>query len=201
MVKCRRHHIATQPERVLIRFRGKTSTVWQPRQSNRPAPQVIIHASVALASDNNNQAARRLTSWAEEAINTIEDGGEFDPADDIDGTIVGSEGLANELLGERSLALESLGRATVLGEPGRFNRTFTSDGPVMTGLMEALADAVQRDDGPAESGPPSYLAYLLQEMKAKPVTASAQFAAAGLGDPLTARKIEILRLIAAGHVK
>ena len=28
--------------------------------------------------------------------------------------------LANELLGDRALALESLGRATFLGEPGRF---------------------------------------------------------------------------------
>jgi len=100
--------------------------------------------------------------------------------------------LANELLGERALALESLGRATFLAELGRFNRTFTSEGPVMTELMEALADAVQSGHGPAEIGSSSYLAYLLREMKIKPVTAS------GLVEPLTARELEILHLIAAG---
>ena len=34
------------------------------------------------------------------------------------------QALSRELLGERALALESLGRATMLGEPGRFNRTY-----------------------------------------------------------------------------
>ena len=60
------------------------------------------------------------------------------------------QALAYELLGERALAFESLGRATMLGEPGRFNRTFTGEGPVITGLVEALADAVRRGRGPAE---------------------------------------------------
>ena len=93
--------------------------------------------------------------------------------------------LANELLGERALALESLGRAIILGEPGRFNRTFTAEGPEMIGLMEALADAVRRGRGPAEAGSPSYLTYLLWETGAWPETASAQSAAAGLAEPLT----------------
>jgi ATP/maltotriose-dependent transcriptional regulator MalT len=106
--------------------------------------------------------------------------------------------VASELLGERALALESLGRATFLGEPGRFNRTFTSEGPVMTGLVEALADAVQRDRGPVEVGSPSYLTYLMGEMKVGPETTSAQSANAALVEPLTAREIEILRLIVAG---
>jgi tetratricopeptide (TPR) repeat protein len=42
---------------------------------------------------------------------------------------------AYELLGDRTLALQSLGRATMLGEPGRFNRTFTGEGPVVAGLI------------------------------------------------------------------
>ncbi len=100
--------------------------------------------------------------------------------------------MAHELLGERALALESLGRATMLGEPGRFNRTFTSEGPVMTGLLEALADAA------VEAGSPSYLTFLLREMRGRPETVSAQLAAAKLVEPLTARESEILRLIAAG---
>ena len=108
------------------------------------------------------------------------------------------QALAYELSGERALSLESLGRATMLGEPGRFNRTFTSEGSVITGLMEALADAVGRGRGPAEAASPSYLTYLLRETGVRPETASAQSAAAGLAEPLTAREAEILRLVAAG---
>ena len=108
------------------------------------------------------------------------------------------QALAYELLGERALALESLGRATMLGEPGRFNRTFTGESPVVTGLIEALADAVRRGRGPAEAGSPSYLTYLLREVGVKPETTSVQAEAAGLAEPLTIREVEILRLISGG---
>jgi LuxR family maltose regulon positive regulatory protein len=108
------------------------------------------------------------------------------------------QAMANEFLGERALALESLGRATFLGEPSRFNRSFTSEGPAMAGLMEALADAVRRGHSPVGAGSPSYLTYLLGEMRGRPVTTSIQSAAPGLIEPLTARELEILRLIVAG---
>ena len=108
------------------------------------------------------------------------------------------QGQAYELLGQRALALESLGRATMLGEPGRFNRTFTDEGQVMTGLVEQLADAVRCGRGPAEAGSPSYLADLQREMGVRPETASAQSAAADLAEQLTGREVEVLRLIAAG---
>ena len=117
--------------------------------------------------------------------------------------------VAFELLGERALALESLGRATMLGEPGRFNRTFTGEGSVLTGLLEALADAVRRGRGPAESGSPSYLEFLLREMGAAPEAASApatelhpdavrDAGLASLPEPLSEREVEVLRLIASG---
>ena len=108
------------------------------------------------------------------------------------------QALAYELLGERAPALESLGRATMLGEPGRFNRTFTGEGPVINGLVEALTDAVRRGRGPAEAGSPSYLTYLMREVAVKPETASGQSAAADLAEPLTGREVEVLRLVAAG---
>ena len=108
------------------------------------------------------------------------------------------QALSYELLGDRSLALESLGRATMLGEPGRFNWTFTGEGPTITGLMKALADAVQRGRGPAEAGSPSYLTYLLSETGVRQETASAKSAAADLAEPLTGREVETLRLIASG---
>jgi LuxR family maltose regulon positive regulatory protein len=108
------------------------------------------------------------------------------------------QSLAYELLGKRSLSLESLGRATRLGEQGWFNRTFTAESPIMSRLVAELADAVRRGQGPAETGSAAYLAYLLREAGAKPDGASAQTAGAALPEPLTAREVEILRLIAAG---
>ena len=109
------------------------------------------------------------------------------------------QALAYELLGERAHAIESLGRATMLGEPGRFNRTFTGEGTVITGLIETLADAVRRGRGPAEAGSPSYLTSLLRETGVRSETAPAQSAAAaGLAEPLTAREVEVLRLVAGG---
>ena len=108
------------------------------------------------------------------------------------------QALMYELLGERALALDSLGRATMLGEPGRFNRTFTGEGTVIAGLLEALADVVRRGRGPAEAGTPSYLTYLLREVGAKPGTASAQPTPVGLAEPLTGREVDVLRLVASG---
>jgi LuxR family maltose regulon positive regulatory protein len=119
------------------------------------------------------------------------------------------QAMAHELAGERALALGALGRATMLGEPGRFNRTLTSEGPVMAALLDALADAVRRGRGPAEAGSPSYLAYLLREAGIQPETASATAtgpqedapraaALASLPEALSERELEVLALIASG---
>ena len=73
-----------------------------PEEMVRKRPRMaLIHASSAGASENNLQVTRRLTAWAEEAVEAIENGGGFDPSDDIDGTVVGSDGfgaLKGELL-------------------------------------------------------------------------------------------------------
>ena len=76
-----------------------------PEEMVRKRPRLaLIHASGALASEDNLQAARRLTAWAEDAINVIEEDGGFDPSDDVDGTVVGFEGL--EVLKGEILALK-----------------------------------------------------------------------------------------------
>ena len=65
-----------------------------PEEMVKKRPRLaLIHAESALASEDNLQATRKLTSWAEDAISAIEDGGGFDPSDDLDGTVVGSDGL------------------------------------------------------------------------------------------------------------
>jgi LuxR family maltose regulon positive regulatory protein len=108
------------------------------------------------------------------------------------------QALAYERLGERVRALTSLGRATMLGELGRFTRAFTGEGPVVTRLVAALVDAARRGRGPVESGSPSYLAYLMGAAGSRPEPVSARPAPAELAEPLTGREVEILRLIAVG---
>ena len=152
--------------------------------------EMTAYARYLVASGDYADAAQVLSN----VLPVVQEGGRVQH--EIHALVL--QALAHELLGERALALETLGRATMLGEPGRFNRTFTGEGPVITGLMEALADAVRRGRGPAEAGSPSYLSYLLRETRVGPETESAQSAAAGLAEPLTMREVEILRLIAAG---
>jgi len=111
--------------------------------------------------------------------------------------------LAHESLGDRPRALESLGRATMLGEPGRFRRTFIGEGPALCGLVTALTDACRHGGGPAEAGSPRYLTELAGTAGLNPRTPPAQPAAAkpaavAIAEPLTAREVEVLRLIAAG---
>jgi hypothetical protein len=69
----------------------------------------------------------------------------------------------------------------------------------MTGLVAALAAAVRRGRGPVEAGSPLYLASLLQEAGDRLETTSGQAPAAELPESITAREVEILRHIAAGH--
>lgn len=105
---------------------------------------------------------------------------------------------AYELLSKREHALDALGRATMLGEPGLFNRTFTGEDLVVSGLVTALADAVRRGQGPAETGPPSYLATLQRQVASRPETRTLRSSPADLAEPLTRREIEVIQLIAAG---
>lgn len=106
--------------------------------------------------------------------------------------------MAYEHMGESALAIESLGGATMLGEPGRFKRTFTDEGQVVPRLMRTLVDTVRLNHVPAIAGSPSYLKWLLKEMSDGPIIASHQSAAHSHADLLSEREIEVLRLIAAG---
>ncbi len=106
--------------------------------------------------------------------------------------------LATELLGEHAFALELLGRATMLGEPGRFRRTFTNEGPVLAKLLAALATSVRGGQGPKASGSPAYLADLMLGAQSEPQADDVRSEPGNLIEPLTERELEIVRLIVAG---
>jgi LuxR family maltose regulon positive regulatory protein len=101
------------------------------------------------------------------------------------------QALAHALYGDVAGALAPLARALTLGEPEGYVRIFADEGPPMRDL---LRHAVTAGIGGA------YARRLLTafERPADPVTASSRARVDGLAEPLTAREIEILRLIAAG---
>lgn len=111
--------------------------------------------------------------------------------------------VVNEQLGEREAALAALGRATLLAEPGQFTRTFThalpgSEDSVMAELLGELVDAIRRGREPGEAGSMAHLTYLQREMRQEGALTRVASPAGELVESLTARELEILRLIAAG---
>ena len=101
------------------------------------------------------------------------------------------QALAHEAQGDIPAALVPLERALTLAEPEGYVRIFVDEGEAMRGLVRhATAGGIAG----------SYTRRLLSAFddKAQPVSTPARVAAAGLAVPLTAREVEILRLIAAG---
>jgi ATP/maltotriose-dependent transcriptional regulator MalT len=101
------------------------------------------------------------------------------------------QAVAHHTHGDVDNALHLLGDALALAEPGGFIRSFVGEGEAMRNL---LRHAVAADIGGA------YARRLLAAFAEPggPVTASARATVAGLAEPLTAREVEILRLVAAG---
>jgi LuxR family maltose regulon positive regulatory protein len=99
--------------------------------------------------------------------------------------------LAHRALRDIPAGLVPLARALALAEPEGYVRTFVDEGPPMRDLLRNLVTK-------GISG--AYVRQLLSAFDegAQPVPAPAGFALAGLAEPLTARELEILRLIVAG---
>lgn len=87
-------------------------------------------------------------------------------------------------------ALVPLERALILAEPEGYLRIFVDEGEAMQEILHRLA---------TKGGARSYAQRLLGAFEpVPPVTVSSHVPATTLVEPLTARQIEILRLIAAG---
>ncbi|MBA3641774.1 MAG: tetratricopeptide repeat protein [Acidobacteria bacterium] len=98
---------------------------------------------------------------------------------------------AHAARGDFPRALAPLERALLLAEPEGYVRIFVAEGEVMQTLLRHAA---------AAGTTPSYTRRLLSffDTPACLVSTPAQTTAADLAEPLTAREVEILRLIAAG---
>jgi LuxR family maltose regulon positive regulatory protein len=101
------------------------------------------------------------------------------------------QALAHQAQGDISAALVPLKRALILAEPEGYVRIFVDEGEAMRDLLRHAA---------ARGAASSYTQRLLSafDEPVQPVSAPVQAAAADLAEPLTAREVEILRLIAAG---
>ncbi len=98
--------------------------------------------------------------------------------------------LAGQQRDDAPAAVASLARALLLAEPDGYLRTFVDEGDAMRRLLRQVAD------GPVAG---AYARRLLGAFDAPPPSSHPTRAAAtALVEPLTAREVEILRLIAAG---
>jgi LuxR family maltose regulon positive regulatory protein len=105
--------------------------------------------------------------------------------------------------GDQVAALAALAEALTLAAPEGWLRVFVDEGPPMAALLGKLAAPAQGRATVAAQVPPAYLGRLLDafERAGLPVLARPRRGAvvvAGLIEPLSARELEVLQLLAAG---
>lgn len=101
------------------------------------------------------------------------------------------QALAHRALGRITVGLEPLGRALALAEPEGYVRTFVDEG-------EAMRDLLRRAVGAGVSS--AYAGRLLgvSEVRGQTGSVGQKDGGAGLIEPLTAREVEVMRLVAVG---
>ena len=116
------------------------------------------------------------------------------------------QALAHQMQGDISAALVPLERALSLAEPEGYVRIFVDEGPPMGVLLAKVHEHSRKRPRAAVTNVPlAYIERLLALLRGErvqesisPAAPSASAPAQPLLDPLTARELEILRLIAAG---
>jgi LuxR family maltose regulon positive regulatory protein len=134
----------------------------------------ITLARLLLAESSPDDGTRLL----EGLLRAAEDGGRTGSVIEILVLLA----LAHQMLGDRELALTSLGRALGLAEPEGYVRIFVDEGPPMTTLLAAAAD---------RGIFPDHVRRLLTSSAADVGAASRQ----DLVEPLSERELDVLRLL------
>jgi LuxR family maltose regulon positive regulatory protein len=114
------------------------------------------------------------------------------------------QALALHAGGDQAAALGMLAEALTLGAPEEYLRVFVDEGPPMAALLHQLL-AGRRQERPAavDAVPREYLARLVDAFEQaglpiRPPVGRGGVVVAWLVDPLTARELEVLQLLAAG---
>jgi LuxR family transcriptional regulator, maltose regulon positive regulatory protein len=114
------------------------------------------------------------------------------------------QALALDASGDQAGALAALAEALTFGAPEGHLRVFVDEGPPMAALLHQLLTG-RRQERPAGAGavPREHLARLVEAFEQaglpiRPPVGRGGVVVAGLVEPLTARELEVLRLLAAG---
>ncbi|HEX2156965.1 MAG TPA: LuxR C-terminal-related transcriptional regulator, partial [Actinomycetes bacterium] len=113
------------------------------------------------------------------------------------------QALALSARGDQADALAVLAEALTLAAPEGYLRLFLDEGPAMAALLRELAGRRQERPAAADTVPPRYLVRLVDafEQAGLPVRQPVRrggVVVAGLIEPLSAREVEVLELLAAG---
>ncbi|NTU83767.1 MAG: helix-turn-helix transcriptional regulator [Chloroflexales bacterium] len=123
--------------------------------------------------------------------------------------ILSLQALALQAGGDAPAARDALARALALAEPEGYVRLFVDEGSPMAALLETYATMHAGDGAPhqhyanrllaAFDAPPMHAAERMQPATSATALSPAALGLAPLVEPLSARELEILRLIAGGH--
>jgi LuxR family maltose regulon positive regulatory protein len=109
------------------------------------------------------------------------------------------QALALQAGGDHERALSVLADALALGRPEGYVRVFADEGAPMAALLKSLVGGRRRGQLPATSGAAQdHLNRVVRALGAAGGEATAVPEVAGLIEPLTARELEVLNLIATG---
>ena len=111
--------------------------------------------------------------------------------------------LALDASGNRAGALDALAEALALGAPEGYLRVFVDEGPPMAALIRQLLLGRRSARPRAVAAPHEYLARVVEAFAqagqpVRPPLSRGGVVVPGMVEPLTARELEVLRLLAAG---
>jgi LuxR family maltose regulon positive regulatory protein len=114
------------------------------------------------------------------------------------------QALALDAGGDRAGALDALAEALALGEPEGYLRVFVDEGPPMAALVRGLLVGRRQAQPAAVAAPRDQLARLVEAFQQaglplRPPASPDGVVAPGMIEPLTARELEVLGLLAAGR--
>jgi LuxR family maltose regulon positive regulatory protein len=193
--------VPAQRARLLL-AQGDTAAAFRWAEDNCPnpaappysrEPEYLVLARVLLAQDRPAQALTLLDNLRAAAASQGRTGSIIE--------IQALRALALAAGGERATAVDALADALTLACPQGYVRVFADEGAPMETLLGWLVAAQRDGESAAGSVELGYLARLLRASGGTTAAAGAGRSAVtvpGLVEPLTARELEVLRLLAAG---
>ena len=163
---------------------------WAPSSAREPTytseRDQLVLARLLLAQDQPHQALRLLARLSALADSQARTGSLIE--------IAALRALALAAAGDHPAAAQDLARTLAQAAPQGYVRVFADEGPPMAALLTQVATAHRHGQPAARQVPLSYLAAVLRA--SAPATQPPEVP--GLAEPLTAREIQVLHLLAAG---